>query len=95
MIGEKQIENELPVGTWKTFDSKGRPMIVEKYEKGKLHGISTEYKNGNKVIVTEYRFGNKYGPSYEYFESGETKIEANYELNRLHGAYTSYFKNYQ
>ncbi|MEP5612051.1 MAG: hypothetical protein ABJP45_07360, partial [Cyclobacteriaceae bacterium] len=87
--------NELPKGTWNTYDSKGRIATTEKYEKGKLHGVATSYEGGKKSSETEYRFGKKFGPHKEYFPNGDLKIQANYELNLFHGTYTQYHKNGQ
>ncbi len=95
LIAEKKLQNKLPHGTWTIYDSKSRPSMVENYEKGKLHGITTQFENGEKISETAFRFGKKNGPYKEYYSNGGPMVIANYELNRLHGPYTKYRKNGQ
>lgn len=48
------------------------------YKDSRKHGVYTEYKNGKLVLSTEYLFDIKHGISYEYYDSGQIKVEIKY-----------------
>ena len=93
LVSETMLRNNKPQGNWTFWDSNGNLKLTENYEKGKLEGIRTEYKNGKKIKETNYEKGGKNGITTTYFSNKKKKSTINFLRGQLNGPYVVYDKN--
>jgi antitoxin component YwqK of YwqJK toxin-antitoxin module len=75
------------------FDEQGKLVASGKYAGQKKTG-EWKYMANNQIISTEiYLNGKKNGTSKRYYKTGELLEEANWQDDRLHGNYRSYFQD--
>ncbi len=91
-----KFEGEIPSGTVRQYNSKNE-LISETYydssrkkETSKTYEDRTYFADGGIATIKTYTEDILDGPSIEFYEDGNKKIQANYSNGRLDGDYIKY-----
>lgn len=79
------LQNDLVHGLKKTYLPSGEPQSVEEWVKGKQQGITTLYRNGEKVAEVPYLNGKKEGLEHRYSDGVKIVEEINWKNDQRHG----------
>ena len=77
-------------GEKKTFAESGEPLSIEQWSEGYLHGLSTYFQNGYKILEVTFQYGLRHGPERHFIDGVTLVEETTWIENEKHGPSTVY-----
>lgn len=83
-------QNGVVSGAKKTYFAGGEPATLEQWVNGKQHGVTIEYRNGEKVAEVPYVRGKRHGIEKRYRAGSSVEQEIAWKDDQMHGPSRSY-----
>ena len=80
-------------GEWFQYDSAGRISHIINYKNSKLHGISTEYENGNPIFETYFKNGIADSLRVDYYDNRKFKVKASFKYGVPNNKWAEFYEN--
>mgnify|MGYP001278745296 CR=1 FL=1 len=104
MISKGKMIDGVPDGDFRTYHKNGSQKTVSTYTDGSLNGLKTgKYPSdepcnhgqcwGKIHFVENYKNNSLDGKRYEWYESGQMKLEENYKNGNLHGEWYEFYES--